>query len=131
MRNEGCFPRVEGRPALIAINKSDLDLRGRSAGSIAPSIARRPALPTSALTGEGIAALRDRIVELATGGAASEPGMLTSLRHHQAVSTALEALDAAAQANASDIPHEMILIDLYRACGRSTHSPAKPRRMTF
>jgi tRNA modification GTPase len=52
---------------------------------------------------------------LATGGAASEPGMLTSLRHHQAIATALSALADASQANADSIPHEMILLDLYRA----------------
>jgi tRNA modification GTPase len=52
---------------------------------------------------------------LATGGAASEPGLLTSLRHHQAISTTLAALADAAQANADSIPHEMILLDLYRA----------------
>jgi tRNA modification GTPase len=31
------------------------------------------------------------------------------------VATALEGLDAAADANAGGIPHEMILIDLYRS----------------
>jgi tRNA modification GTPase len=72
------------------------------------------ALRISALTGEGIAALRERIVALATGGAAAEPGMLTSLRHHQAIGTALAALGDAAVANAGGIPHEMILLDLYR-----------------
>jgi tRNA modification GTPase len=41
--------------------------------------------------------------------------MLTSLRHHQAISTALAALADAAQANLSATPHEMILLDLYRA----------------
>jgi tRNA modification GTPase len=40
--------------------------------------------------------------------------MLTSLRHHQAISTALAALGDAAQANQGAIPHEMILLDLYR-----------------
>jgi tRNA modification GTPase len=74
-----------------------------------------PALATSALTGEGIPALRERILQLATGGAASEPGMLTSLRHQQAIAAALAALADAAQANAASIPHEMILLDLYRA----------------
>jgi tRNA modification GTPase len=69
---------------------------------------------TSALTGEGIPTVRERIVALATGGAASEPGMLTSLRHHQAITTALAALGDAARANAGGIPHEMILLDLYR-----------------
>ena len=103
---------VEGRPALVAVNKSDVaasepDLSAAQAAGVA-------ALPTSAMTGEGIPLLRDRILALATGGAAAEPGMLTSLRHQQAIATARSALADAAQANANGIPHEMILIDLYR-----------------
>ena len=98
---------VEGRPALVVVNKSDLAEASAAVSGIA-------ALRTSALTGEGIAALRERILALATGGAASEPGMLTSLRHHQAITTALTALADAAQANAGGIPHEMVLLDLYR-----------------
>jgi tRNA modification GTPase len=102
---------IEGRPALVAVNKSDL----AAAHPPADEFAGIPALPTSALTGEGIPALRERILALATGGASAEPGMLTSLRHQKAVATALEALADAAQANANSIPHEMILLDLYRA----------------
>jgi tRNA modification GTPase len=102
---------VEGRPALVAINKSDLARAHPSAAEIAGL----DAVFTSALTGEGIQVLRDRLIEMATGGAASEPGMLTNLRQHQAVSTALAALGDAGQANAKLIPHEMILLDLYRA----------------
>jgi tRNA modification GTPase len=102
---------VQGRPALVAVNKCDLV----KAGSIAEEIGEVSALATSALTGEGILALRERIMALATGGAAAEPGMLTSLRHHQAITTALAALEDAALANANRIPHEMILLDLYRA----------------
>jgi tRNA modification GTPase len=102
---------VEGRPALVAMNKSDL----RKSASSVPELAGLPAQETSALTGDGIPALRERILALATGGAASEPGMLTSLRHHQAITTAIAALADAAQANANSIPHEMILLDLYRA----------------
>jgi tRNA modification GTPase len=101
---------VQGRPALVAINKCDL--RPNAAAEVMSDL---PTLRTSALTGEGIAALREQILALATGGAAEEPGMLTSLRHHQAVSAAIEALADAARANASSIPHEMILLDLYRA----------------
>ena len=102
---------VEGRSALVAINKSDL------ADKASPSdqLSSTHALRTSALTGKGIAALREHILALATGGAAEEPGMLTSLRHHQAIATSLAALADAAQANATAIPHEMILLDLYRA----------------
>jgi tRNA modification GTPase len=105
---------IEDRPALIAINKCDLE-GGDAKGALDGVASKTPALRTSALTGEGINALRARIVELATGGAASEPGMLTSMRHHRAVATALEGLDAAANANVGGIPHEMILIDLYRS----------------
>jgi tRNA modification GTPase len=39
---------------------------------------------------------------------------LTNLRHKQAIATALAALADAALANSESIPHEMILLDLYR-----------------
>jgi len=110
---------VQGRPALLVLNKSDLmtadSIREELDRQPGNSVSEIPALPTSALSGEGIPALRERILALATGGAASEPGMLTSIRHHQAVSNALAALTDATLANASNIPHEMILLDLYRA----------------
>src|SRR6185437_6323821 len=101
---------IEGRPALVAVNKSDLT--GVRSGA---DVGDLPALSTSALTGEGIQALRQRLIELATSGAAAEPGMLTNLRQHQAISTARAALAEAMQANAGAIPHEMLLLDLYRA----------------
>lgn len=107
---------VEGRPAVVVVNKSDL-APGDEAGHrlAAAGVAGLGALPTSALTGEGIEALRERIVALATGGAAAEPGILTSLRHQQAVARARAALGDAGEANRNGLPHEMILIDLYRA----------------
>jgi tRNA modification GTPase len=114
--DERLLAAVVGRPAIVALNKSDLVAHEK--GPITkswPALAQFTALPTSALTGEGIASLRERILSLATGGAAAEPGMLTNLRQHQAVTTALSALADAAKANADAIPHEMILLDLYRA----------------
>ncbi|MGD0829528.1 MAG: tRNA uridine-5-carboxymethylaminomethyl(34) synthesis GTPase MnmE [Terracidiphilus sp.] len=102
---------IESRPAVVVMNKCDLLADPPQAvGTLATTV-----LATSALTGEGIPKLRERILALATGGAASEPGMLTSLRHHQAIAAALAALADATQANATSIPHEMILLDLYRA----------------
>ena len=106
---------VEGRSALVAVNKCDLIRDLPASGRPLPDCGDLPVLATSALTGEGIPALRERILELATGGAAAEPGMLTSLRQKQAIAAALEALADATQANAASIPHEMILLDLYRA----------------
>jgi tRNA modification GTPase len=108
---------LHDRPALVAINKSDLAGSGRAlhADEFAAAESQIPAMATSALTGDGIATLRDKIVTLATGGAAAEPGLLTNLRHQLAVSTARKAIEDGNAANATSIPHEMILLDLYRA----------------
>jgi tRNA modification GTPase len=109
---------VHGRPALVAINKSDLAGHRSAVLNADQSAAEElaiPAVPTSALTGEGIGALREKILELATGGAAVEPGPLTNLRQQQAIAAARSALEDAARANETAIPHEMILLDLYRA----------------
>jgi len=107
---------VVARPAIVAINKSDLaEEETEATRAEEPRLAGRIVLATSALTGDGIAALRERILALATGGAAAEPGMLTNLRQHTAVATAIAALGDAAKANRDNLPHEMILIDLYRS----------------
>ena len=102
---------IESRPCLAVLNKSDL-LNGAAPVT---EVDRVPAIATSALTGEGIPELRERILTMATGGAAAEPGVLTNLRQHQTITTALSALGDAANANSGGIPHEMILLDLYRA----------------
>ena len=111
---------MQGRAALVAINKSDLADASHNNGAIEVDQTAAEefgfvALPTSALTGEGLAALREKIVALATGGAAAEPGMLTNLRQQRAIIAAQSALADAAHANETRIPHEMILLDLYRA----------------
>lgn len=102
---------VQGRPALVAMNKHDLAPERMEGSSGLEGIT---VIATSALTGEGVAELRGQIVALASGGAASESGMLTNMRQHQAVTTALSALADAKNANQGGIPHEMILLDLYR-----------------
>jgi tRNA modification GTPase len=105
---------LQDRPALIAWNKSDLTPFDTSSASGELATFGLPILSTSAMTGSGIPELRSAILQLATGGAAAEPGMLTSTRQHQAIQTAISGLDDAATAVASTIPHEMILLDLYR-----------------
>jgi tRNA modification GTPase len=111
---------VQDRSALVAINKSDLasDPQSKALIHTDESAAEEfhvPAVATSALTGEGINALREKILQLATGGAAAEPGLLTNLRQQQTIVTARAALEDGRRANESSIPHEMILLDLYRA----------------
>ena len=101
---------VQDRAALIAVNKCDLAAKIPEL----PEGTEIPVLLTSAVTGQGIAELRTAILRLATGGAAAEPGMLTSLRHHRSITQAIAGLDDARHAVTNAIPHEMVLLDLYR-----------------
>jgi tRNA modification GTPase len=102
---------LEGRRALVARNKSDLGF----AGEILPE----PALPivnTSAITGEGIEQLREKLLKMISNPAGeSESGMLTTIRHHEAVTAALTAVAKAVKAVNQKTPHEMLLLDLYAA----------------
>ncbi len=111
---------LDGRQAILVWNKTDLlvapDDGRRKAGEADALRDGAPSLFVSAKTGEGISKLREEILVMARGPlAADETGMITNLRQHQAISTALQALDAAAQSSASQIPHEMVMLDLYAA----------------
>jgi len=77
---------------------------------------RLPLVRASALTGEGIAELRQQILRHLHGdGGRQESGMLTNLRQREQVTRMLTALDAAAMSVEANTPHEMILLDLYNA----------------
>jgi len=101
-----------GRDVLVAMNKVDL-----VDATAALRAATADAIATSALTGEGIAELRAAIVRAVAGerGGVRESGMLTNVRQHQAVNKALCGLDGALAAVEANIPHEMVLLDLYEA----------------
>ena len=73
-------------------------------------------VPVSARTGEGIAALRTAVLSfIHAGNQNASTGMLTSIRHYEAVSQSDTALARALQATLDRIPHEMLLIDLHSA----------------
>ena len=105
--DDSLMARAGGR-ALVVGNKSDL---ARGAGPW-------PALiPVSALTGEGIAGLRDAILEAVApkGVWDRETGFITSLRHEQLLRESVAYLEKACDAVRSLTPHEMLLLDLYGA----------------
>jgi len=102
---------LEGRKFIAVRNK--IDLVSQAAEPPAMGVPQS-VQPVSAKTGEGIPELRTSILQLALGANAEEQsGMLTSLRQHQAVTTAITALEAAARSTVQRIPHEMIMLDLY------------------
>jgi tRNA modification GTPase len=59
--------------------------------------------------------LRAHLLARARGSAEIATTPVTNLRQQQAVTGAIEALNAALVGLAESVPHEMILLDLYRA----------------
>ncbi|HEY0565463.1 MAG TPA: tRNA uridine-5-carboxymethylaminomethyl(34) synthesis GTPase MnmE, partial [Terriglobales bacterium] len=104
--------RTAGRAPLLIGNKSDLQaadtrfLEGRYQNQV---------ISCSALTGSGIPELRDAIWRRVAGdsGGQVESGALTNARHEQLVRESLNALESARGAVAANVPHEMLLMDLY------------------
>ncbi|GGH01825.1 tRNA uridine-5-carboxymethylaminomethyl(34) synthesis GTPase MnmE [Silvibacterium dinghuense] len=102
---------LHGRRFLAVYNKIDLEDSSSGQGH-----AEEQSIRTSAATGAGIEALREALLNMVrTPGGESESGMLTNLRQHEAVKSALDALGDARAATANGTPHEMILLDLYSA----------------
>jgi tRNA modification GTPase len=126
VEDRGLLAQVQSRAAIVVQNKSDLaptsgESSGRDGRLPGPSRAKPgslpvPSIPTSALTGEGIPALRTQILQHITGSAApTESTFLTNVRQHKLVTDSLTALDAATKAVVNRVPHEMLLLDLYNA----------------
>jgi len=109
---------LEGRSPLVVLNKIDLArprrLDGVRLGNV--KTAMNELAQVSALTGEGVPELRARLLERVRGsGNDAEGGMLTSLRHYEAMQGCTQALTRARVALAERVPHEMLLLDLYAA----------------
>src|SRR4051812_26924291 len=102
--------QVQQRTAIVVENKSDLQSAAGSANGL-------PRVRTSAVTNAGVPELRDAILRQIGGenGAAPEAGFLTNMRQATLVTRSIEALDAAEQSARAEVPHEMILLDLYGA----------------
>jgi len=94
-------------PSIVVGNKCDLPRRAELTGACA----------VSALTGEGIDALREAIFRAVApaDGIEQETGFITSLRHERLLRESLEYLEKARGAVGMKIPHEMLLLDLYSA----------------
>ncbi len=112
---------VGPRPKIVVENKADLQReqgvgsRGREAGGREQE--KNGIVRTSAVTGQGIAELRTEILRHVGGEAAGqrETGFLTNVRHQGLVREAIAGLDAARRALEQNVPHEMMLLDLYTA----------------
>jgi tRNA modification GTPase len=107
---DAAAPRTADDEALIArahrhiVVENKADLPGAREG-------------VSALTGQGIAGLREAILAAVAppGAFDQETGFITSVRHEHLLRESASYLEKAAEAVAANIPHEMLLLDLYAA----------------
>jgi tRNA modification GTPase len=100
---------------LVVVNKSDLAHPSVSM-EVAFAGLGLPVVHTSALSGEGVGELKEKMLAMVGDRTVeTEGGMLTSMRQYQAVTATLEALAAGGVAAGQNIPHEMLLLDLYEA----------------
>jgi tRNA modification GTPase len=103
------------RRALVVVNKCDLAHPSQAMEHALAGLGL-PIVHTSAVTGEGVTGLKQTMLSMVGEQTAdTETGMLTNLRQHEAVTATLAGLATAATAAAQNIPHEMVLLDLYGA----------------
>ena len=95
-------------PALLVGNKLDLPRQRGGADDL---------IAVSAKTGEGIADLRERIRQRTLPGLDTlhEGSLVTNIRQERLLREALEALERATDGVQAEVPHEMLLLDLYEA----------------
>jgi tRNA modification GTPase len=110
--DEELAAQASGRASIVVGNKADLGVRDQG-----PGVSGQRRVFTSAVTGDGIAELRDEILRHIGGEAGSEveSGFLTNVRHQGLIKDSLAALGASKSAVEGKVPHEMLLMDLYNA----------------
>ena len=109
---------IEGAPIdIYVLNKCDLPVAMDDEAIRTLKTGGRPVLRVSALTGDGIEALRDAIFELVTHSPSpvSEGAIITSERHFAALEAALEALEKARRDLDSGLTEEVALANLHEA----------------
>jgi tRNA modification GTPase len=107
--DEALRETLAGRLCLLILNKSDLN----------PTPSGIPAaIHTSALTGEGLDALRRSILDQLDAQPATESAVVTSLRQSQSIAAALAALGKGKSSAEQFFPHEFLLLDLHEALQR-------------
>jgi len=109
--------RASGGKRLVVANKCDLYRpRGTLFVNVHDNDVSDYVHETSAVTGYGLPELRAAILKKVGGnGTQPEAGFLTNARQQSLVTASISALDRARTAVEQDLPHEMLLLDLYAA----------------
>ena len=102
---------LAGKSVLAVANKCDLPRRAESDGFPWPQVS------TSALTGDGLAALENEMVDSVLGGAVvtSDALLVTNPRHKEALKRAARSVALARRASEEGLPDDFVTVDLTAA----------------
>ncbi|MCL0076591.1 tRNA uridine-5-carboxymethylaminomethyl(34) synthesis GTPase MnmE [Dehalococcoidia bacterium] len=102
---------LDGRTVLVVANKCDLPVQADL------SSLPWPIVRTSALTGEGMSALEERMADIALGGKVVSPDafLVTNIRHKEALGRAAQHLRQAEESLEANMPDDFVTIDLTAA----------------
>lgn len=104
---------LQGRPATLVFNKSDLLTQATRSTLIA---AFPDALPLSSTTGEGLQTLCAKLENtFAAEKPSGDTALITNLRQQAAIAQALARLSTATEGAHAGTPHEILLLDLHAA----------------
>ena len=113
------FARLKGKRLLGVLNKADLlspDETQRILEEAFRRLGETPAV-VSALTGDGVEALEDAMVDMILGGPALVVGspLVSNVRHKRAIESALAGLNHALQTLDDGLPLDLLSVDLMSA----------------
>ncbi len=106
--------QAKDKPALIVFNKIDLPDRLHAGGVNADALSQLPSVPISALTGEGLDALKQAMKHaiLGNGVDTASSRATPNARHRHALNRALRSFGEAAVRTREDAPMEIVALEL-------------------
>jgi tRNA modification GTPase len=109
--DERIYEACRGKPAILVCNKTD---RTADAATESGNGWGLPAVPISALLGEGIEALKSEVLKIALGGARppEHPAVIPNLRHRKALESVLSSVDRIREGLCGAAPVDLLSLDL-------------------
>jgi tRNA modification GTPase len=114
------FRQVEGRKAIVALNKIDLPAQLCEEENIRKEVGINDIYPTSALRGDGIDALKRGLVDTIMKGKVPREGgdfIPVNLRHKRVFERGKEALEEVVEGLERGIPWDITAIEIKRVLG--------------
>jgi len=104
----------QGKPLIVAVNKVDLGLKLGCFAEVERHTEGSPVVGVSALTGEGLEALREAMCSLVLRGPgiAAAAAVVTNVRHETCLEDADESLQDAIRALEEGVPYDLVSIDI-------------------